>query len=868
MSILRSWSRRRGAGQLLFPFALGALALGAAGCGSADGGGTEHPLEGEAASTSQDLLGGGSIPIMLCIPPSYRVCRPDLKTHQQVCFCENDGTMSFTPVREYGVQPGWARATFNYAASGTSTYSFSGTVTCASGSPSSVNVSTTVLSSSLVAVDVRANLPWLAANGLPQPCEVSAVNVTATHNTVIGSGTLTNTFAMDVPISHLTPNQVGAINGTSVSLQPLYSSRRYFAYPPMIVAIRSANGHTAFAEVEELPARGTVGLRALSAFDPWGNLDREFGGGAEIYPGWGIDVELLGVTKTTSGTEESNPGHNAYTTGALTVPPLYVDDPGGAIYPAPPTYSEATYLADVLDNRAVPRCNDPRGCLDVTYDAATHTLNAVNGAQISWIEGGPIEAGVTMPVLMIPPHLLTGAERASMTPLEKVSTSETILQPIEPILSAPVEIAPPTVSPPPIAGSSALVAATKYVMPATPSPQMLAVPRDIIGSFPILTGNSCPLSGSTSSVPLTKCNGMSSSFPCPTAADPLRIDALPGPNPSSPQLQASLAGMMPQYAGRTNYMGTCGSHAGTQYYELLVNKLGQDIGTPRALTVDGQSIVVPNPLIAYSVGGGLADLYNWGGIKAGDPDVDPAATWPTNNHALPQYLNAYWPAYEGDWSPWTHTSVTDPRAKAALARCAEKGYWFSGYCVGEGQPPPGAYWDYNQQLQTKNPFAAMPWSLANSYFDVTSSSLMLNDRSSSLRQIEGFINAGLPVQMTLQADSQAVTDSKGGTQSLLGDMTWFMPPELASCDNQTISNAFKPNAGHVINIIGYSVVGTLDAPDDFRSYLVIENNWGKGSGYHGYYAMNFAAFKYLAGSLTVYKLVCSYNSIACQPILH
>ncbi|HEY2515686.1 MAG TPA: hypothetical protein VGI39_32680 [Polyangiaceae bacterium] len=841
---------------------MGALALGAAGCGSAESSESERPLEGETASTSQDLL---SIPIQICLPPTYRVCSPNPKTGQNSCFCENDGTMTFTPVREYGVQPGWARATFNYAASGATTYSFGGSVTCASGSPSSVNVSTTVLSSSLVAVDVRANLPWLAANGLPKPCQVSAVNVTATNKTVIGSGTLANTFAMDVPVSHLTPSQVGTISGSSVSLEPIASSRRYFAYPPMIVAIRSANGHTAIAEVEELTARGTVGLRALSDFDYWGNLDREYGGGAEIYAGWGIDIELLGVTKTTSGTEESNPGHNAYTTGALTVPPLYVGDPGGAIYPAPPTYSEATYLADVLDNRAVPRCNDPRGCLDVTYDATAHTLNAVNGAQISWIEGGPIEAGVTLPIFLIPPHLLTGAERASQTPLEKVSTAESI---VAPILSAPIAIAPPTVTPAPVAGSSALVAATKYVPPATPSPQMLAVPRNILGGFPIVTSNSCPLSGSTSSVPLTKCNGMSSSFPCPTAADPLRIDALPGPNPSSPGLQASLAGMMPQYAGRSNYMGTCGSHAGTQYYELLVNRLGQDIGTPRALTVDGQSIVVPNPLIAYSVGGGLTDLYNWGGIKAGDPDVDPAAAWPTNNHALPQYLNAYWPAYEGDWSSWTTMTVSDPRAKAALARCSEKGYWFSGYCVGEGQPPPGAYWNYNQQLQTKNPFAAMPWSLANSYFDVTASSLPLNDRSLALRQIEGFINAGLPLQMTLQAFSGNVTDSAGGKQSLLGDMTWFMPPELASCDNTTISNAFQPNGGHVINIIGYSVVGTLEAPDDFRSYLVIENNWGKGSGYHGYFAMNFAAFKYLASSLTINKLVCSYSSIACEPILH
>jgi hypothetical protein len=764
-----------------------------------------------------------------------------------VCTCTAYGVATFTPAREYGVQPGWARATFNYSVSGATSGAFSASVTCASGSPSSVTVTPSLLSSSLVGVDIRANTEWLAANSLPTPCEVASVTVQATGDAA-GSGTFTNTFATDVPLGFRTPSQLAApVTGTSVSLQPSASTRRYLAYPPLILAIQSASGRIAFAEVEELPGRGTVGLRALASFLSNDRLDRELGGGAEIYPGWGLDVDLLGVTKVTSGTEESNPGHYAYTSPAPGVPSLYYGDPGGPVYPAPPVYGDVTYLASVLDNHGVPRCTNPAGCLDVVYDQTAHTLNAVNGATVEWLEGGPIQAGVLMT-----PQVVTPA----------ATTASTTAPAVAPLAVSHAPAATVT-GPPPVT--------------TTPSPQqqLAASAWNPSPDDTILSGatGTCPLSGAKSSVPLTQCSGSSAAFPCPTSGDPLRVDTLPMASPGSVPNQLSLSSMMPQYAGRSNYFGTCGSHAATQYYELLVNKLGADLATARTITVDGQAVVVPNPLIAYSVAGGTTNLYTSGGTQAGDPDVPPSTASPSgsSNHNLPSWINGYWPAYEQDWYAWTgELSSEDPTLPGPLklATCASKGYWYSGYCLGQGQPPPGAYWNYNNELATLDqpPFAAMPWSLANTYFDVTTSSISLSDRDQAIQQVIATLTTGLPVLMSLDADSSAVTDSAGNQESLLGSMSWFLPPELGACSAAQIAASFQPSGGHDIDIIGYSIVGSPSTPDIFASYFIIDNNWGKGWGYGGYGTMNFAAFKFLASGLALYNLDCPYtSSLVCAP---
>ena len=85
-------------------------------------------------------------------------------------------------------------------------------------------------------------------------------------------------------------------------------------------------------------------------------------------------------------------------------------------------------------------------------------------------------------------------------------------------------------------------------------------------------------------------------------------------------------------------------------------------------------------------------------------------------------------------------------------------------------------------------------------------------------------------------------------------MSWYLPPELGACDREVLDATFPPAAGHAVNIVGYSVAGSLTHPDPYNSYFIIENNWGKTAGYHSFFFMNFAAFKYLAHGLQTYRL--------------
>jgi hypothetical protein len=98
--------------------------------------------------------------------------------------------------------------------------------------------------------------------------------------------------------------------------------------------------------------------------------------------------------------------------------------------------------------------------------------------------------------------------------------------------------------------------------------------------------------------------------------------------------------------------------------------------------------------------------------------------------------------------------------------------------------------------------------------------------------------------------------------------TWFLPPELGNCDRGTLDAVFDPGGGHVVNIIGFQIFGLPSSPDPFRSYFILQNNWGKNSGYRSFYFMNFAAFKYLASDLILFRLdrSCWSNACARQPV--
>src|SRR5277367_4248561 len=90
---------------------------------------------------------------------------------------------------------------------------------------------------------------------------------------------------------------------------------------------------------------------------------------------------------------------------------------------------------------------------------------------------------------------------------------------------------------------------------------------------------------------------------------------------------------------------------------------------------------------------------------------------------------------------------------------------------------------------------------------------------------------GLPVIVNGFNDaSGAIGVPGGGAFAALGDMSWYIPEQLASCTAAQLTQAF-PGAGHSVNIVGYYVVGSLSTPDPIHSYFIIENNWGKSAGY-------------------------------------
>jgi len=89
--------------------------------------------------------------------------------------------------------------------------------------------------------------------------------------------------------------------------------------------------------------------------------------------------------------------------------------------------------------------------------------------------------------------------------------------------------------------------------------------------------------------------------------------------------------------------------------------------------------------------------------------------------------------------------------------------------------------------------------------------------------------------------------------------------------NRREGERYQPGGGHWLNIVGYWISGTSASPNLFNSYFILENNHGKTDGYHSFFFMNFAAFKYLATQpdpenmiLETYRLDRVCWSVACS----
>jgi hypothetical protein len=841
------------------------------------------------------------------------------------------GAQAVTVTGVHGIQPGWVRVEVSYEASFSPGFRLAATCTPPTDAASVVGSTARVFPSGRRALlDLRADLAWLAANGLPRPCAVSGLAVELLEGAAVrAAANVTLGFSMDLPLSHLHPRQLAAAPAAgSVALAPPAASRRHAAYPPRLLAIRTRGGHIAFVEVEELPARGTVGLRGLATFEglsPGAGLLLELGAGAELFPGWGLDVDDgLGVTRNPAGIEELAPGRERFAYGSGVQPPIVGTGPAPLILPAPPLFDEATYLDNVLNNRGVPRCAASGSCLDVVYNQTTHTLDAASGATVLDLDPGPIpllaggrapgvaEAHVTLPAPPADarPALAAESPRAEkqrlrrgrrlmrrLLALQKPKRLRGVDLSVKAVLPSASDVLDPT---PTRSGQFGFLG-------ESPQERLIGdlaavLPPGVVVPTPAA---SCVIDGARTGVtaPPSRCAGWSASpFRCPTSSDPLRPETLPLA-PGTDSALTVLRSLSPYLASRDNFMGTCAGHAFFQFYETLLNRYADDLAPQRVIYVGGEPVTVPAPRLHFSLAAGGWNWYTWSGTKFGDPDLlcpgcpetcpascnpsrcdaNPACACKQNSllclehpsgiPVMPLLLDAYWPGREGLWNGWANATVSGPGA-AALDRCRTKGFWWSGFCTAQGAPPPGIYRNYSRMVETRavpNPLADPPWSLGNTYFNVTTGHISLADRDAAIQAVMREIQQGLPVFLAYASGARrSIADGQGGQVSFVRGPTWYLPPEFGACERATLDAAFGPTGGHAVLIVGYAVANSLADPDPFNSYFVLENNWGKGAGYRSFFFMNFAAFRYLAFELTTYRLDRECWSAACAraPRLH
>lgn len=801
-----------------------------------------------------------------------------------------------------GMQPGWVRIDVSFAnvpADATIELSHA----CAAGDASAATMRLTRVDRATrrATFDLKTSLDWLDGSTARNACVVTSLTARAVRaGAVLAEKKVTRSFAMDLPLSHMSPERVGSsFAGTTVPLAPAGPSRRYAAYPPQIVGVRSSSGRVAFVEVEEVPARQIVRLRQLVGFDRGGAgnwmVAFELGGGGEIPPGWGIDVDVRGITKVTAPYEESRPGFMKFATGRWS--PADMNDKSKKIFPAPPAFDDATYLANVLDNKGVPRAIAPRWQIDVVYNASAHALEATNGAEIGWIEGAPIEgvdpsrlSGVTLI-----PHLpklrdlvASGPASAPAFDLVEVGTHEVdtrasqTTSPFGIAASTRVTAIPPghldelaSLDPAPLAASFAPSMHFAEPIQRAPSPEEIALTN--LGTQTLMSGtfgngggggtfpSSCVIAGDKKAFtsPLTTCDGFTGASGCPTIADPVRPESLPAA-PGMPTMLSLHSTLTPQLTSRTNWYGTCGTHSQVQHYEAVLNKLHDDLAPGRVIHVDGAPIAIPEPRIALSPAAFLANIRTWAGTEL-DADVDDgtAKTSTIDEQAqLPMVIESYWPAREPDLVPWTMNSGGTPAGNVALGMCRAS-FWYAGFCAGQGSAPPGAYRNYARMVHdggaAADPLRDGMWSLGFTYSKIVSTPIPLTDRDAAIQRVITELRAGLPVRMSYLSSSRPKVDG-GAPLPLLTGMSWYLPPELAACD---LAETWTLEGGHAVNVVGFVLRGSPSAPDPYRSFFIIQNNWGKTSGYAGYFTINLAAFKKLAFDLRTYRLDRTCASAAC-----
>jgi len=389
---------------------------------------------------------------------------------------------------------------------------------------------------------------------------------------------------------------------------------------------------------------------------------------------------------------------------------------------------------------------------------------------------------------------------------------------------------------------------------------------------------------------LSTCKGWSNAdFKCPTLTDPIPIETFPSkPDGTSTLMLWDV--LTPYLKSQKNVFGTCGTHASVQFIETLYNRYGIDLGTERVITVDNEQILVPWPRISFSISGLLTQLYTEMGTRDGDvPDgVDVSGTyWGSGRYEekYPVFLDAYWPSRETLWTAWadnwTDTDLSQD-ARDMLKYCRRSTYntdknnwnprfWRSGFCLGQGHAPAGVYWNYSRgRLYTNSrpdSLTALPWALGTVQLPIVFENVSDSNLSDSmkLKRIINDLDSGLPMLLGFSSGAKAsIPDGNGGNYTARSGPTWFVPRELGGNLRQDLRNTLQVAGGHAVLIVGYSIDGNINGSyNPYESYFIIQNNWGKDSGYKSFYFMNFAAFDLLSTGLKSFRIDKRCASVAC-----
>jgi len=754
------------------------------------------------------------------------------------------------------VQPGWVRVIATYADVPPGT-----TFALTSLGPGCA-VSPARVASGRVSWDVRWREPnrWLA-------CVVGSYRLTASSGgaEIAVEERTAPGFDIGKPLEELDAFSVMWRTAEAVSEVGTATSP-WAAYPAQTVAVLSTSptGSTrrvAFVEYESLPARHALGIRQVVVFDTGNSVLFELGAGAELADGFELDIDRRGVTRAPVPEETSNPSSQRFDgviggTGPVRRWSPFMLLTSDVVLPFTPRFSEATYRSEVLDNHGTPPVLLEGDESDVRYDDAAQKLVAINGARLIPLYRNLPQVDARYVGAL---GAVTGRDELART-LRGTKAGD------GPSSGAPPKLDPPGALQDPASTAKALGVTTSELLKMIANPPTLGpVPFEPAAPPPPVPGASCAIvrGSATPTVPITACTAAAG---CPDGT----IDRERFTTTSSDPSTFGVVDLLTPYpAGRVNRIGSCAAHTEVQTLETLLNRYYADLGTFRYGVVDGERIAVPEPRAALSVGGAIWAVHT--ALGSFEPvTVHTRDIWSGRReakYALPMFPLGEWPALEDVNAAWQ--SATSPSAESAAWRSACRFGLPIGWCAGHGGPPPSVYRTYSEMAlragRGDSPLDGGFFAMMHSYSSIVATPISFDDRDTAIEEMLGELAAGLPVVLDFVVQPRpnpGETLPNADAQMFRNGGGWWVPPEMAMCDLRALGYGI---GGHEVLVVGAHVErDAAGGYDPYRSYFVVQNNWGKGSTIgEGLYYVSFSAVKALAWAAGKRRLDRRCASVAC-----